>query len=149
MKKIVKVGFPIVCVVIIGGTFILMGKTANKIKETKKSNTNIEVNETKSEVKDKDMLSTSIKAGELNSTAVDEMVEVDGDETENSLEEQNYKKACEIAKKKDEKRTAKVYYTNEGIEDGKYIVAVRLEETTEAINYYLVDIDTEKVEIYN
>ena len=41
-----------------------------------------------------------------------------------------------------------VYYSNEGIENGKYIIAVRDIETTTAKIYYIVDIENEVVDIY-
>ncbi len=137
MRRIVKIGFPIVCVVVIGGTFFALHKLEKKVENSKEKNTiktstndnisnNIEKNiDSKKEVS----FSTPIQK------------EVEKMNTE--LEE----KAIEILKKtytfNDD-----VYFTNEGIEDGNYIIAVRYKETTSAKIYYEIDIENEKVEVH-
>jgi len=35
MKKVIKIGFPIVCIAVIGGTFILLNNTTGKIIRNK------------------------------------------------------------------------------------------------------------------
>lgn len=53
MKKVIKVGFPIVCVVIIGGTFYMLGNLDKKVEDSlrmQQSNSVNKVEETKNEV---------------------------------------------------------------------------------------------------
>ena len=35
MRKVIKIGFPILCIAVIGGTFILLNKTTEKINRNK------------------------------------------------------------------------------------------------------------------
>ena len=37
MRKLIKIGFPIVCIAIIGGTFVLLDRTTSKINRNKLS----------------------------------------------------------------------------------------------------------------
>jgi tRNA A37 N6-isopentenylltransferase MiaA len=137
MKRIIKIGFPILCVAVVGGTFYLLNKTLDKVNtgEAVDNETNYsENNTTLEETNDTTVIPST--------TSYQEEVDKTNQESENKT------KAKELAEKKDGARTQKVYFTNEGKEDDKYLVAVRDEETTEALIYYLVDVETETVEIY-
>ena len=49
MKRIVKIGFPILCVAVIGGTFHLLNKTQDRVNEMNRENQNRISNVTKNE----------------------------------------------------------------------------------------------------
>jgi tRNA A37 N6-isopentenylltransferase MiaA len=137
MKRIIKIGFPILCVAVVGGTFYLLNKTLDKVNTGEAVDNEInysENNTTLEETNDTTVIPST--------TSYQEEVDKANQESENKT------KAKELAEKKDGTRTQKVYFTNEGKEDDKYLVAVRDEETTEALIYYLVDVETETVEIY-
>jgi hypothetical protein len=147
MKKIVKIGFPIVCVAVVGGTFYLLNRASNKVNENSENTLN-EV----SEISDENISNASNELTEL-ATRNDEVysyaLETDEKIAENeNLEKENKEKAISLVKKKDGERNEKVYYTNEESDDDGYVVAVRRSSTTEAIIYYFVDVENETVEIY-
>ena len=63
-------------------------------------------------------------------------------------EQSNEEKAMDIVKK-DWGEDSKVYFSYEGITEGKYKVCVRETETTHAITYYLVNVNNGTFEIQN
>lgn len=93
MKKVIKIGFPIVCIAVIGGTFILLNKTTEKINRNKLKEDN----------------STS----NVNQTDTDfENIVITGVEEVKNKEIDDKNKAIEIVKKL-APPSENVYYTNE------------------------------------
>ena len=133
MKKVIKIGFPIVCVSIIIGTFILLNKTAERVNKNKLREDEVR-NNIKEEKKEENII---IKKEEI-------LIEQSKPKT---TEINNKSKAIEIVKKI-APPDSNVYYTNEGIDNGKYIVAIRDNNTKNAKIYYSVDLSLEKIEIY-
>lgn len=128
MKKIVKIGFPIVCVAIIIFTFWLMIDMKEKVdaNSDKKNETSEEID-------------NSLNKNTENKVADDTLL--------NSKDYIYLRKSIQVLE--DEiKVKDNQYFTSEGEEDGRYIVALRDAETTEAKIYYIVDVDTGEYEIY-
>lgn len=130
MRKIIKVGFPILCVAVIGGTFILLNKTTDKINRNKLNENDV----------DNDFLKSSIIEEESSQNVL-------SPEEAKIQEVKNKSKAIEIIKKL-APPTTNSYWTNEGMIGDKYLVAVRDSVTKEAKIYYTVDIGNEKYEVY-
>ena len=129
MKKIIKIGFPIVCIAVIGGTFILLNRTTDRINRNKlKDDTtqNSSVNETETDLND---------------------VKITGVEEVKPQDVSGKNKAIEIVKKL-APPDSNAYYTNEGMVEDLYLVAIRDNETKKVKIYYTVDIENEKIEIY-
>lgn len=135
MKKVIKIGFPIVCVALIGGTFILLNKFQKQINERAEINAKT---------------TNSVKEEKTENTTQDEnatySVSLEEEKIEKMQEEENEKEAIEIAKKKYGNSNDDVYFTNEGKEENKYLVAVR-DKTTTAKVYYKVDIEKKTCEV--
>ncbi len=140
MRRIVKIGFPIVCIAIIAGTFILLNKTTEKINKNKMT-------------KDEEMIADNIFYEEnVEVNTENEVVNENTTITPNTEEAKaqeidNKAKAIEIVKKLAPPLT-NVYYTNEGNENGLYIVAIRNNDTKIPNIIYAVDVENEKIEIY-
>lgn len=130
MKKIVKIGFPILCIAIIVATFIMLADIKGKVEENKSKKTK-ETNETVNEVENEVVNEVQEETGLLSKT--EESVQFD--------------KAAQILKGK-VTISNNQYITNENEEDGRYIIAIRNKETTEAEVYYIVDVETGEYEIY-
>jgi prolyl oligopeptidase PreP (S9A serine peptidase family) len=144
MKKVIKIGFPIICIAVIGGTFYLLNKTLNKVNANKvtENTVNEDINETTN-------ISSPTDEEDLeNIQTITSTILVEEQENNAAKEIQKKAEAIELVKVADGTRSSKVYYTNEGMDDDRYIVAVRYEDTTEAIIYYTVDVEKENVEIY-
>lgn len=124
MKKSVKIGFPIVCVGIIAITFGMMADIKNRVEDNKLRKTQ------------EKYLENQISNSENNIEKQNENISYDG----------NVDRAISLLE--DEIDDINVYFTSEGIEDGRYIIAVRDTETTEAKQYYIIDLEKEEVEIY-
>lgn len=128
MKKIVKIGFPIVCVAIIIFTFWLMIDMKEKVDAN---------SDKKNETSEK--IDNSLNKNTENKVADDTLL--------NSKDYIYLRKSIQVLE--DEiKVKDNQYFTSEGEEDGRYIVALRDAETTEAKIYYIVDVDTGEYEIY-
>ena len=138
MRKVIKIGFPIFCIVVIGGTFILLNRTVKKINENGLKNK-------KSDISTENKTDDNNSFNEVNQVSY--TVSMDDKEKQEKSEENKKDKAVELVKQKEINRK-NVYFTNEGVENGKFIVAIRDTSTTEAIIYYIVDIDTEELQIY-
>ena len=135
MRKIIKIGFPIVCVAIIGGTFVLLNRTTNKINRNK-------LNSDEDSIYEENVIETKVSEGkEILENAVSSSEDVKVKEIDNKA------RAIELVKKLSPPLT-NVYYTNEGKVEDNYLVAVRENDTQIVKIYYIVDINNEKVEIY-
>lgn len=137
MRRIVKIGFPILCVAVIGGTFILLNKTTerisrNRLKDDDTENVVVEENPDIVEVNEGSLVENTVTS-------------VSGENITQEVKNKN--KAIELVKEKAPEYTD-CYYTNEDMIDGNYLVAVRDNKTKEAKIYYTVDIQNEKIEIY-
>lgn len=84
-----------------------------------------------------------VQSNNVNIT-IDETQEIPKEEI--ISEENKQESALEIARK-DWGEDSTVYFSFEGIEDGKYIVCVREIATTRALRNYLIDLETKKFEI--
>lgn len=135
MRKIIKIGFPIVCVAIIGGTFVLLNRTTNKINRNK-------LNSDEDSIYEENVIETKVSEGkEILENAVSSSEDVKVKEIDNKA------RAIELVKKLSPPLT-NVYYTNEGKVEDNYLVAVRENDTQIVKIYYIVDINNEKIEIY-
>ena len=134
MKKLIKIGFPIVCIAIIGGTFVLLDRTTSKINRNKLSSD-------ESNIYDENVIETEVSNGE---EVLENMV---NSEDIKIKEIDNKAKAIELVKKLSPPLT-NVYYTNEGRVEDNYLVAVRDSDTQITKIFYVVDINNEKIEIY-
>ena len=134
MKKLIKIGFPIVCIAIIGGTFVLLDRTTSKINRNKLSSD-------ESSIYEENVIETEVSNGEevLENIVNSEDVKI--------KEIDNKAKAIELVKKLSPPLT-NVYYTNEGRVEDNYLVAVKDSDTQITKIYYVVDINNEKIEIY-
>lgn len=134
MRKLIKIGFPIVCIAIIGGTFVLLDRTTSKINRNKLSSD-------ESSIYEENYIETEVSNGEevLENIVNSEDVKI--------KEIDNKAKAIELVKRLSPPLT-NVYYTNEGKVEDNYLVAVRDSETQIIKIYYVVDINNEKIEIY-
>lgn len=132
MRKVIKIGFPILCVAVIGGTFILLNNTIEKI------------NQNKLKVEEDDNTPTTTVIEEIEEDTTNTVVDP---EEAKAQEIQNKAKAIEIVQKKAPPAT-NVYYTNEGTIDNQYLVAIRDKDTKNAKIYYIVNVENEKMEIY-
>ena len=134
MRKLIKIGFPIVCIAIIGGTFVLLDRTTSKINRNKLSSD-------ESSIYEENVIETEVSNGEevLENIVNSEDVKI--------KEIDNKAKAIELVKRLSPPLT-NVYYTNEGKVEDNYLVAVRDSETQIIKIYYVVDINNEKIEIY-
>ncbi len=137
MKKIVRIGFPIICLLIIAVTFWMLIDIKDQVEEDKKQKEEVAENELIQD--DNQIIQNKIEN------------EVIGNSTGSAFfsdEKDVYvNKAVQVLKKEIE-FTDKQYCTGEGEEDGRYIIAVRNSETTEAEKYYIVDIENGKFEAY-
>ena len=133
MRKVVRIGFPILCIGIILVTFWMIGDIKKKVKE----------NKTTSKIENK-------VENEITNEIANEIVDENENTGENSFlgteKDVKFNKATYILKKivTDEN----VYFTDEGMEENRYIIAVRDKETTETKQFYIIDIETEEIEIY-
>ena len=134
MKKLIKIGFPIVCIAIIGGTFVLLDRTTSKINRNKLSSD-------ESNIYDENVIETEVSNGE---EVLENMV---NSEDIKIKEIDNKAKAIGLVKKLSPPLT-NVYYTNEGRVEDNYLVAVRDSDTQITKIFYVVDINNEKIEIY-
>lgn len=133
MRKVIKIGFPILCVAVIGGTFILLNKTTDRIN--------------KNRLKDDEVENEVVETTELDSEEIEnESVEISSEEAK-AQEVKNKSQAIELVKKL-APSVSNSYYTNEGMADDKYLVAIRDSISKDATIYYAVDIQNEKIEIY-
>lgn len=141
MRRIIKIGFPIVCLAIIAGTFVLLNKTAEKINRNKLVEEDESFNEVLNETEQ--LPDENI----VNETANENVVTTTDPEEIKVLEAKNRAQAIELVKRL-APPMSNVYYTNEGTENGLYIVAIRDNDTKNPNIIYSVDIENEKLEIY-
>lgn len=132
MKKSIKIGFPIICVGIIAVTFGMMADIKNKANES--DSIQNEVSHLKNEVDNFIENNNIIENDEQ--TDLENETYYDG----------NSERAILLLEDKIDDNN--VYFTSEGEENGRYIVAVRNKETTIAEKYYIIDLQTEEIEIY-
>ncbi len=176
MKKSVKIGFPIVCVVIVGGTLIALSNLQNKVKE--ESNQKMQNNATNStnvvyeneyrneyenyydnEIENKTNINNTnnINTNNSNNTnTVENTISVKNTtntDVSNSTEETEdadniSDKDRAIALVQDEWGSdPSVYFTSEGMSSGNYIVAVRDKSNTSVKMFYKVNLQNNTVEI--
>lgn len=60
MKKVIKVGFPIVCVVIIGGTFYMLGNLDKRVEDSLRMQQSNNINETREVETDENIVQESV-----------------------------------------------------------------------------------------
>lgn len=135
MKKIIKIGFPIICIAVIAGTFILLNKTTDRINRNKLQ---------------KDEIDNSFEENIINevedNTNTENIVELSPEEAQKK-EIENKAKAIEIVKRL-APPLENVYYTNEGKVENNYLVAIKDNDTKNPKIYYSVDVENEEIEIY-
>ncbi|MBR1540214.1 MAG: hypothetical protein IJ629_03455 [Clostridia bacterium] len=137
MKKVIKIGFPILCIAVIGGTFVLLNKTTEKINKNRLTEEDEDQSFVESKVPEED---ENLEEENTSNVVVDP-------EEAKVQEVKNKAKAIEIIKEV-APPTSNSYYTNEGMVEDKYLVAVRDSTSKEPKIYYAVDIVNESYEIY-
>lgn len=196
MNKWVRIGFPIFCVAVVGGTLIAVGnlkKQADKISAERKlanvtsgynySNTNnyynntIEYEDDYNSIKESNanftnysntnftnVLNTNINTNTNTNTNTNNnntskintsVIDTSNDNktnthTEETTDDLSYTddKEKAVALVADEwGEDSSVYYTNEGVSSGYYIVAVRDKSNTSVKMFYKVDVKNETVEV--
>ena len=149
MNKIFKIGFPIVCLAIIIFTFWLMSDMKGKV-ETRKENENKSI---EADVNNsfKNQLNLEVQENEINNELPiqlnNEVGQVGNNEFFDSIDDVYLNKSIQVLKNNIEIKDNQ-YFTSEGEENGRYIVALRDKETTEAEIYYIVNVETGEYEIY-
>lgn len=175
MKKSVKIGFPIVCVVIVGGTLIALANLQNKVKEN--ANIKIQNNEPNSvnvvyenrnehenyydnEIENKtntneieNTTNTNISNttnNVENATTVKNTTNTttskSTEETEDADNISDKDRAISLVQK-EWGSDPSVYFTSEGMSSGNYIVAVRDKSNTSVKMFYKVNLQNNTVEI--
>lgn len=182
MKKWVRIGFPIVCVAVVGGTLIAVGnlkKKADKIAVERNTvnSSNVTVANNKENTYEYNYSNNTVNtANKVTNTVVNTINETRTNETStnktstnktNTEEKQtsttknnnNTEVTTEDLSDSSEKEKAitlvakewgedsSVYFTNEGISSGLYIVAVRDKSNTSVKMFYKVDLKNNTVEI--
>lgn len=135
MRRAIKIGFPILCVAVIGGTFILLNKTTERINRNRLPEDDEEVTTSEMQL---------VEEGTEETT--NQVVTVSSEEAK-SQEMKNKAKAIEIIKKS-APPVSNSYCTNEGMAGDKYLVAIRDSVSKDAKIYYAVDVENETFEIY-
>ena len=143
MRKAIKIGFPIVCIGVITITFWMMSDIKKKAQENKDESVKNEIVVNENTVENKN--ETENKIDDENSVDTGNLGKTDNSII-NARDEKNFEIAIGILRKNITEKD--VYYTKEGVENGRYIVAVRDSNTTIAKQYYIIDIETNEFEIY-
>lgn len=189
MKRIVKIGFPIVCIVVVGGTFIALSDLKRKAenisqeKDNKVSNSynqentykthgyqnldGIDENEIHNNVNEVDntVQNTTNSNNDTNSVSNTTNIAVNNttskntnnqvstsnssktEESESSLDNTSDKDKAIALVEEEWGPDSSVYYTNEGVSSGLYIVAVRDKSNTSVKMFYKVDLEKNTAEI--
>lgn len=174
MRKIVRIGFPILCVAVVGGTLIAVGnlkKKADKIAKEREavnySNTVVEnntpqtttttyvyTNTVNTTTTTNSVMNTgennTVKTPSQNNTVTDKTPSTNTKNTEVTTEDlsgssEKEKAVTLVAKEWGE--DSSVYFTNEGVSNGLYIVAVRDKSNTSVKMFYKVDLKNNTVEV--
>lgn len=138
MRKVIKIGFPIVCFVVIGGTFFLLNRAVDKVNNDKKVNAESQV------------VSNKIEDGKETEETKKEMsfsISEDVLNAQKKEEDERKERAIEIVKNKDGTRE-NVYYSNDGKDGNNYIVSIKDQESARTIIQYSVNLDMETIVIY-
>ena len=149
MKKNTKLIMFILVVVIVGLALFFIFQANQKVSENmgNRENMNIQTNTT-IENNNTNQTVENVENTENTSNTLEGNIQEGSESSEetDSMEESNTTdpkaKAIEIVKK-DWGEDDSVYFSYEGIEDGKYKVAVRRKETTNRLYYYYVDLKNE------
>lgn len=166
MKNILMIILLVVCIGILVGMFVISNNkpdesnnitntisNSNIVDENKNTqNTNIEIENEVNEVEENKIENTNVSDENVvsNTTVNNTITETESNESEETTEDYDNSSDKEIAISLAEKEWGEddtVYYTNEGIRDGKYVVAVRDKSNTSVKLYYKVDIKNNSVEI--
>lgn len=163
MKNVIMIIFLIICVGILVGMFFVSGNTSNNENTTNNTNSNnvvyenniIDNTNTENRVlenKAENIVenvntteTTNVSNTEVTNTASNDSNE--SEETTVDYDDSNDKEIAISLAEKEWGEDETVYYTNEGVKDGKYVVAVRDKSDTSVKLYYKVDINSSSVEI--
>jgi len=150
-KKImyVVIAIVVICAGVIIGKDII--KNENTVETSKnynnETNKNVIVNNTKNEVSNEISNETKneIENTEIENNVKEDETNINTEEKEGGNEEENKEKAIEIAKK-DWGEDDSVSFKFDRIDsNGNYIIVVREKATTNALRWYTVDVEDEKV----
>ena len=179
MRKLVRIGFPILCVAVVGGTLIAVKNLKNKADQIAKekntvnySNTVVSTNttNTNSYVHDTYYTNTVNTTNNVKNTSVNTVANTavanntktntntvgsktpvtntaNTETTTEDLSGRNEKEKAVTLVAKEWGEDSSVYFTNEGISNGLYIVAVRDKSNTSVKMFYKVDLKNNKVEV--
>lgn len=162
MKKSVKIGFPIACVVIVGGTLIALANLQNKAEElsskkleNKVVNSVNQVTETKIKISNTSEYDyEQIKINENINQSVNKVNKnnISKNSTNKVEEKEETKKVSDKDKaiamvQAEWGSDPSVYFTSEGVSKGYYIIAVRDKSNKSVKMFYKVDLQTNTVEI--
>lgn len=184
MKRIVKIGFPIVCIVVVGGTLIALSdlkgkakkiseekvnKVSNSYNQANTTNTHgyqnlagIDENEIYNNVNEVNNVVENLTNSNVNNTnvtvnntntsintnnKVNTLNSSKSEESEDSLDNTSDKDKAIALVEEEWGPDSSVYYTNEGVSSGLYIVAVRDKSNTSVKMFYKVDLEKNTAEI--
>lgn len=188
MKKSIKIGFPIVCIVVVGGTLIALANLKDKVNKISESTENrisnsynqentynthgyqnltgIDENEIYNNANEVNNVvennvntnsidnntNTNINKNTTNTNTLANNLAVTSnpsksEESESSLDNTSDKDKAIALVEAEWGPDESVYYTNEGISSGLYIVAVRDKSNTSVKMFYKVDLENNTVEI--
>lgn len=102
MKKVIKVGFPIVCVVIIGGTFYMLGNLDRRVEDSLRAQQSNSVNEVE-EIENEVGADENIVQEDVTYT-----VPVNTDNEETSSSEENYENTENVTEDEENDNTSNV-----------------------------------------
>lgn len=164
MKKSVKIGFPIACIVIVVGTLIALVNLQNKAEEL--SNKKLEnkvvnsVNKvTETKIKISNTNEYDYEQNKINENINKIVNNVNKNNVSKNKNSTNKVVAKEETKKVSDKDKAiamvqaewgsdpSVYFTSEGVSKGNYIIAVRDKSNTSVKMFYKVNLQANTVEI--
>ena len=175
MRKIVRIGFPILCVAVVGGTLIAVGnlkKKADQIYEEKSNreyvnmvtsnntvnefyesgasvqNTNVVVeNKAQSNNIVENVVDNQVKEKVENKVETSPKTNSNSEVTSEDLSNSSEKEKAVTLVAKEWGEDSSVYFTNEGVSNGLYIVAVRDKSNTSVKMFYKVDLKNKTVEV--
>lgn len=143
MRRIIKIGFPILCVAVIGGTFILLNKATERISRNNLKEEDAYTNTVENNIEEDEVVENK---------TTNEVIDNNKDiiatqEAAKTQEIENRAKAIELVKQY-APPTTNCYYTNEGMTGEYYLVAIRENDTNIVKIYYSVDVVSGKIQIY-
>ena len=155
MKKWMKIIVPAVCVLIVVITFYMIFDIRKKVDDVNYNTNDIEVeNVVEENTVDTNTIVENVVEADNNAVDQNEITDPNADNSGEEVSEENdaysnskFSEAENLVKKAwGEDDT--VYFTIEGVNsEGLYLVAAREKSTTNVRNYFILNLETKKVEV--